>query len=149
MSQFTAAPSIPHNQQGGGAPEPAPNLDASHMGDNSGVNPMFNSSNKEHVQFAPSKPIEVASGVLSPTLIKKTVPEYPAIARNMHVSGVVAVAITITPQGTVAEAHAISGPILLRQSAVDAVRGWRFRPYLVNNHAVAVQSSVNVDFALQ
>jgi protein TonB len=118
-------------------------------GGNSGANPMFNSSNKEHVQFAPNKPIEVASGVLSPTLVKKTVPEYPPIARNMHVSGVVTVAISITPQGTVSDAHAISGPILLRQAAVDAVRNWRFRPYLVNNRPVAVQTDVNVDFALQ
>jgi protein TonB len=149
MAQFTSAPSIPRNQQGG-APEPSGNLDASHMaGGNSGANPMFGSSNKQHVQFAPNKPIEVASGVLSPTLVKKTVPEYPPIARNMHVSGVVTVAITVTPQGTVSEAHAISGPILLRQAAVDAVRNWRFRPYLVNNHASAVNTDVNVDFALQ
>jgi len=146
MSQFTAASSIPHNQQGGNAPEPG-NIDMSRMGGGSG--PVFGSSNQGHVQFAPSKPIEVASGVLSPTLIKKTTPEYPPIARNMHVSGVVTVAITITPQGTVAEAHAISGPILLRQSAVDAVKNWRFRPYLVNNRPVAVETDVNVDFALQ
>jgi protein TonB len=76
-------------------------------------------------------------------------PVYPEIARNSHVSGVVTVAITITPQGTVAEAHAVSGPVLLRPAAVDAVKNWRFRPYLVNNHPVPVQSNVNVDFALQ
>lgn len=149
MAQFNAPSSIPRNQQAS-APEPSGNLDASHMaGGNSGASPMFNSSNKEHVQFAPNKPIEVASGVLSPTLVKKTVPEYPPIARNMHVSGVVTVAIAITPQGTVSEAHAISGPILLRQAAVDAVKNWRFRPYLVNNRASAVHTDVNVDFALQ
>jgi protein TonB len=149
MSQFTAAPSIPHNSPGASAPEPA-NLDASHMGGgNSGANPMFNTSSKEHVQFAPSKPIEVASGALTSTLVKKTMPEYPQIARNMHVSGVVTVAITITPQGTVAEAHAVSGPVLLRPSAVEAVKSWRFKPYLVNNRPVAVQSNVNVDFSLQ
>jgi len=147
MAQFTSASSIPRGQQGGSAPEPG-ELDASHMGGgNSGM--PFSPSNKEHVQFAPSKPIEVAAGALTSSLIKRTMPVYPEIARNSHVSGVVTVAITITPQGTVAEAHAVSGPVLLRPAAVDAVKNWRFRPYLVNNHPVPVQSNVNVDFALQ
>jgi len=149
MAQFTSASSIPRNRQGASAPEPA-NLNASQMaGGNSGANPMFNTSSNQHVQFAPSKPIEVAAGALTSSLIKRTLPIYPEIARNSHVSGVVTVAITITPQGTVAEAHAVSGPVLLRPAAVEAVRNWRFRPYLVNNHPVSVQSNVNVDFALQ
>lgn len=147
MAQFTSASSIPRGQQGGSAPEPG-ELDASHMGSgNSGM--PFATSNREHVQFAPSKPIEVAAGALTSSLIKRTMPVYPEIARNSHVSGVVTVAITITPQGTVADAHAVSGPVLLRPAAVDAVKNWRFRPYLVNNHPVSVQSNVNVDFALQ
>ena len=129
MAQFTSASSIPRNQQGPSAPEPA-NLNASQMaGGNSGANPMFNTSSNQHVQFAPSKPIEVAAGALTSSLIKRTLPIYPEIARNSHVSGVVTVAITITPQGTVAEAHAVSGPVLLRPAAVNAVKNWRFRPY--------------------
>lgn len=148
MAQFTTQSQIPRNQQPASAPEPSGNIDASHMaGGNSGL--AFGGSGGEHVQFAPSKPIDVSSTVLSSTLVKRTMPQYPSIARSMHVSGVVTVAITLTPQGTVAEAHAISGPTLLRPAAVDAVRKWRFRPYLVNNRPVPVQSSVNVDFAMQ
>jgi protein TonB len=150
MDQFTSSSRIPRNQQGGSAPEPVANLDASHMaGGNGGPTPVFNSSSKQHVQFAPAKPVDVAPGASSLSVVKRTMPEYPQIARNMHVSGVVTVAITVTPEGAVSDARAISGPVLLRQSAVDAVRNWRFKPYLVNNRAVPVQTNVNVDFALQ
>jgi len=152
LALFTGQSKIPHNQlsQGQGGPEPTGNLDASRMNDNSGAaNPLLSSSNKNHVQFVPGKPIAVSSGVLSGMLLKKTVPEYPRIALQTRVSGTVTVAVVITPQGTVSEARAISGPILLRQAAVDAVKGWRYRPYLVDNQPVAVETNVNVDFSLQ
>ena len=92
--------------------------------------PMFDSSKQEHVQFAPSKPIDVSSAALPHRSPGEPLPDYPEIARNSHVSGIVTVVITITPQGTVADAHATNGPALLRQPAVNAVRSWRFKPYM-------------------
>lgn len=144
MAQFTAASQIPRGGQGAGAQAPSGNLNMA-VGNGMG-GAVFHSPNG-HVQFTPAGPIEVASGVLSP--IKKTMPEYPAIARNMHVSGVVTVAITITPQGTVAQARPVAGPTLLRDAAAKAVKAWRFRPYLVNNRAVEVLTNVNINFAMQ
>ncbi len=144
MAQFTAASQIPRGGQGAAAPAPSGNLNMAAGNGMGGA--MFNAPSG-HVQFAPSGPIEVASGVLSP--IKKTMPDYPAIARNMHVSGVVTVAVTITPQGTVAQARPVAGPTLLRDAAANAVKAWRFRPYLVNNHPVEVLTNVNINFAMQ
>ncbi|MGB0063477.1 MAG: energy transducer TonB [Terracidiphilus sp.] len=143
MAQFTAQSQIPRGQQQPTAPEPSGNL----MMGGSTTAPMIGTSKQEHVQFEPSKPIDVSSAALQ--LTRRTTPDYPEIARNSHVSGVVSVTITITPQGTVADARATNGPALLRQPAVNAVKNWHFKPYMLNGHPVAVTSNVNVNFAIQ
>jgi protein TonB len=143
MAQFNAQSQIPRGQQQPSGPAPTGNL----MMDGGTAAPMIGGSNNQHVQFVASKPIDVSSAALQ--LTRRTTPDYPEIARNSHVSGVVSVAITITPQGTVADARATNGPALLRQPAVNAVRNWRFKPYMLNGHPVAVTSNVNVNFAIQ
>ncbi len=143
MAQFNAQSQIPRGGQQPTGPAPTGNL----MMDGGTATPMIGGSNNQHVQFVASKPIDVSSAALQ--LTKRTTPDYPEIARNSHVSGVVSVSITITPQGTVADARAINGPALLRQPAVNAVRSWRFKPYMLNGHPVAVISNVNVNFAIQ
>lgn len=143
MAQFTAQSQIPRGGQQPTEPAPSGNI---MMGGGTAA-PIIGGSSNEHVQFVASKPIDVSSAALQ--LTRRTTPDYPEIARNSHVSGVVTVAITITPQGTVADARAVNGPSLLRQPAVNAVRNWRFKPYMVNGHPVPVTSEVNVNFAIQ
>ena len=143
MNQFNAQSQIPRGQQQLTAPEPSGNLN---MGGTAAA-PMIGTSSNQRVTFNAAKPIDVSSAALQ--LTRRTTPDYPEIARNSHVSGVVSVAITITPQGTVADARATNGPALLRQPAVNAVRNWRFKPYMLNGHPVAVTSNVNVNFAIQ
>ncbi|MGH9562421.1 MAG: TonB family protein [Terracidiphilus sp.] len=143
MANFNAQSQIPRGGQQPNEPAPSGNL----MMGGGTTAPMIGGSSNSHVQFAPSKPIDVSSAALQ--LTKRTTPDYPEIARNSHVSGVVTVAITITPQGTVADARATNGPALLRQPAVNAVRSWRFKPYMLNGHPIAVTSNVNVNFAIQ
>lgn len=75
-------------------------------------------------------PRHVAAGPVDgarPVLVCVT-PEYPELARRMHVFGEVTVCAQIAADGTVAEAHATSGHPLLRRSAEVAVRHWRFAP---------------------
>lgn len=143
MAQFNAQSQIPRGGQAPTEPAPTGNL----MMGGATTAPMIGGSNNSRVQFVASKPIDVSSAALQ--LTRRTTPDYPEIARNSHVSGVVSVAITITPQGTVADARATNGPALLRQPAVNAVRNWRFKPYMLNGHPVAVTSNVNVNFAIQ
>ena len=81
-------------------------------------------------------------------LIQKTTPVYPPIAKAARVSGTVVLQATISKTGTIQNLRVISGPAMLQQSAMDAVKSWRYRPYLLNNEPVEVETTVNVIFTL-
>jgi len=55
---------------------------------------------------------------------------------------------TINRSGMLENVHVISGSQMLRTAAVDAVRTWRYRPYMLNSQPVAVQTTINVVFSL-
>jgi protein TonB len=81
-------------------------------------------------------------------LVQKTPPEYPPIAKTAHVAGTVELHATISTDGTIKDLHAVSGPVMLRQAALDAVRNWRYKPYRLNSQPVEVETTVNVVFSL-
>jgi len=83
-----------------------------------------------------------------PMLILKTPPIYPAIAKTARVSGTVELEATISKNGTIKDVRVASGPVMLRQAAVDAVRTWRYKPYQLNNQPTEVETTVNVVFNL-
>ncbi|HUB52459.1 MAG TPA: energy transducer TonB [Terracidiphilus sp.] len=92
--------------------------------------------------------VKVSAGVAGGMLIRKTPPEYPTIAKTARVAGTVVLAATITKSGRVSNLQVISGPAMLRQAAMDAVRNWLYKPYLLNNQPTEVQTTINVDFNL-
>jgi len=69
-------------------------------------------------------------------------------ARQAQVSGAVKVGIVVGRDGKVISATPISGDATLVQSAMDAVRQWRYQPTLVNGEPVEVESTVEVDYKL-
>ena len=73
-------------------------------------------------------------------------PIYPEAARQAKIQGVVALDVVIAPDGSVVDVRPISGPDVLAPAAVDAVKWWRFQPYLVNGQAVQVKTTLAVDF---
>ena len=81
-------------------------------------------------------------------LIQKTPPVYPPIAKAARVSGTVQLQATISKSGTIKDLHVLTGPVMLRQSAIDAVRDWRFKPYRLNNQPTEVETTINVIFSL-
>jgi protein TonB len=90
----------------------------------------------------------VSSGVMQGMLIDKIIPTYSAIARATHTSGTVVLQATISRTGTIENLRVMSGPALLRQAALDAVKQWRYRPYMLNGQPVEVETSVEVNFTL-
>jgi protein TonB len=92
--------------------------------------------------------LDVSAGVAGGNLIRKVRPIYPEIAKAARVSGTVVLAATITRDGFVTNLQVVSGPQMLRQAAIDAVRDWRYRPYLLNNQPMEVQTTIDVDFNL-
>jgi TonB family protein len=106
---------------------------------------VFNGKNNVKVVPAASA---ISAGVASGLLLHKTAPVYPKFARDAHISGAVVLGATITKSGDLADLHIISGPSALRDSALDAARKWRYRPYLLDNKPVEVQTTINVVFSL-
>jgi protein TonB len=118
-------------------------------GSNSGViGSVFGSGNAPKVKAEAPKKVNISGGVAAGMLLQKTVPLYPPIAKAARVSGTVVLQATISKTGTIENLHVISGPAMLQQSAMDAVKSWRYRPYLLNGDPVEVETTVNVVFTL-
>jgi protein TonB len=93
-------------------------------------------------------PVRVASSIVAGRLIYKVAPQYPLIAKVAGIGGTVILEATISKSGTIENLRVASGPAMLQQAAIDAVKEWRYRPYLLNNHPVGVETTVNVVFTL-
>jgi protein TonB len=100
------------------------------------------------VVLAPKGPVRLPSTMVEGMLIHKTIPVYPSIGIAIHQEGTVVLQATISKSGTIENLRVLSGPPLLRQAAVDAVATWRYRPYLLNDHPVEVETTVNVVFTM-
>jgi protein TonB len=75
-------------------------------------------------------------------------PRYPTIAIAARMHGTVVLAATISRTGTIENLRVVSGPPMLAPAAQEAVRTWRYRPYLLNGEAVEVETTVRVIFNL-
>lgn len=96
----------------------------------------------------PKAPVRVGGRVREPKLIARVDPIYPALAKQTRMQGVVIIDAILDEQGNVVEAKVTSGPPLLIQSALDAVRRWRYEPTYLNDEPVSVQLNVTVTFHL-
>jgi periplasmic protein TonB len=91
-------------------------------------------------------PIMRGGEVLEANLIRRVEPVYPRIAIIAHVSGEVKLEATIDEEGNVTNIKVVSGHVLLRDAAVEAVKKWKYRPTILNGEPIAVQGSVRVVF---
>jgi TonB family protein len=99
-------------------------------------------------QPAPEGPVSVGGEVKPPKVVTSVVPPYPGIARQANVQGNVVVRVVIDKAGNVSDAHAISGPALLREAAVDALRGRKYQPSTLNGQPISVEMLVTIQFRL-
>jgi|GEM_PF-368051 len=130
---------------------PPPSLDtagADGLGGGAANASVLNGHAQPVVKFVSPKPIAVSSGVATGMLIQRTPPVYPSIAKAARVGGTVVVHATISKNGTIKDLHVVSGPAMLQQAALDAVRTWRYKPYMLSNEPIEVETSVNVVFSL-
>jgi TonB family protein len=91
-------------------------------------------------------PQRIAGGVMAGAILSKTQPVYPDIAKAAHVSGAVVLHAIISPEGNVVNLQVISGPEMLRASALDAVQHWVYQPYLLNGEPTAVDTTITVNY---
>ena len=95
---------------------------------------------------APPK-VVLSAGVAMGLLKIKNRPVTPADSPQNHVSGMVVLHATISAKGSVKALRVISGPVSMQQAALDIVRQWTYRPYLLNNRPVEFETTIKIDFA--
>lgn len=97
-------------------------------------------------QAAIPQKLRISSGVAERNLLHKVEPEYPQEAKAAQLQGDVVLQGVISKEGDVAELRAVSGQPLLVKGAIDAVKQWRYKPYLLNGHPVEVETTIIVRF---
>lgn len=92
--------------------------------------------------------IRVSSGVTQGLVVHRVEPVYPPIAKTARVQGTVILAAVIGKDGSIENLHVVSGHPLLTGAAMEAVKQWKYRPYILNGEPVEVDTQVEVHFTL-
>jgi protein TonB len=82
-------------------------------------------------------------------LISRVQPEYPADARDQRVEGAVVLKVTLDKEGNVGNIRLIQGHPLLAPAAIEAVKQWKYKPFLLDGVPLEVESQVTVNFTLE
>jgi periplasmic protein TonB len=90
--------------------------------------------------------IRVSSGVAERLKIHDQQPHYPREAREKGIQGDVLLQATIDTKGNLANLKVVQGDPILVKAAVDAVKKWKYRPYLLNGEPVEVETTIKIQF---
>jgi protein TonB len=108
---------------------------------------IINSSAPPPKVAAPQK-LRVSEGVAAGNLLRKIEPQYPQMAKIAHIQGDVILAATISKGGSIENLHQVSGHPILVQAAMEAVKQWKYKPYLLNGEPVEVETTIKVTFRM-
>jgi protein TonB len=92
--------------------------------------------------------VRVSQGVSQGLLIRKVQPAYPPLARSARIQGTVVLQALIGKDGSIQNLRVVSGHPMLTNSALEAVRQWKYKPYYLNGEPVEVETTINVNFTL-
>src|SRR5208282_4020168 len=92
--------------------------------------------------------LQIREGAMRALRIQTIDPIYPPLALQTHVQGSVILIVVVNSSGDVENLAPITGPPMLVEAATEAVKQWKYRPYLLNGEAVEVQTTVRINFAL-
>jgi protein TonB len=151
--QIFAPPTIPRDPFIPNDPEPTPTMNiANNLGPGlaaaSSTPNIFPSHSATVVHSDVRGPMRVSSGVIAAMLLRNTNPVYPTIAKAAGVQGTVTLQAMISKSGTIENLRVVSGPPMLQQAAMEAVKTWVYQPYLLDGQPVEVETTVNVIFSL-
>lgn len=100
-------------------------------------------------KLEPVRRVRISQGVTKGMIISKIEPPYPKLALSARVTGVVLLKAIISKEGTITELQVVSGHPILVPAAIEAVKQWRYRPYLLNGVPVEVETNIAVTFQIQ
>jgi protein TonB len=92
--------------------------------------------------------VRVSQGVTQGLLIRKIQPNYPPLARQARIQGSVLLQAEISKDGSIENLHLISGHPMLAPAAIEAVKQWKYKPYILNGEPVEVETQITVNFTL-
>jgi protein TonB len=92
--------------------------------------------------------VRVSQGVSAGLLVRKVNPNYPPLARQARIQGQVILRAVISKDGSIEGLTLVSGHPMLAPAAIDAVKQWKYKPYLLNGEPVEVDTEVLVNFTL-
>lgn len=113
-----------------------------------GIDQLFGNDYARPLPTVGVQPHPRTSVMMEGNLIYKVEPQYPVIARQLHMQGTVIVKAIISRDGIITRAEAESGQTLLAKAALAAVRQWRYRPYYLNHEPIEVETEIRVNFVL-
>ncbi|HTS04859.1 MAG TPA: TonB family protein [Candidatus Eisenbacteria bacterium] len=99
-------------------------------------------------KIATPQRVRVSAGVTAGLLVKRVQPSYPPLARQARIQGTVVLQAQISKTGDIENLQLISGHPMLAPAAIEAVKQWKYRPYLLNGEPVEVETQVQVNFTL-
>lgn len=133
------------------SPDPGPYVPGARNGDPHGFPNLFDGNARPVLPASPpaivSHPL-LLSHMNEGNLVRKIQPAYPALARSARIQGKVVLQAVISKQGTIENLTVLTGHPMLVPAAIDAVRQWRYRPYILNNEPVEVETQITVNFSL-
>jgi TonB family protein len=92
--------------------------------------------------------IPIPADVMKGLLINKVDPKYPPIQKAARITGIVIVNATISKSGDISDVRVECGPQMLQEPALNAVRQWKYRPYILQGEPVEVETQITVTFSL-
>jgi len=92
--------------------------------------------------------MNVSQGVSQGLLIKKVQPVYPRNALSLRIEGTVELLATLSKTGDITHIKILSGDAQLARAAAEAVKQWKYKPYLLNGEPVEIQTQVTLNFKL-
>jgi len=134
--QIGSGPYVPGVKPGAGGP--------------GGVLDSVGTGTRAIMPVAPVAPVHTIrlSHISEGNLVKKVLPTYPPLARTARIQGTVELQAIISKEGTIENLRLLSGHPMLSAAAIEAVRQWRYRPYILNNEPVEVETQITVNFFL-
>jgi TonB family protein len=129
-----------------GDADSAPSVDAGEAAPGGDLQGLATSANVPPPPPVAEAPVHIGGDVKPPKLLSSALPVYPQIARSSGIEGSVVVDASIDPNGNVIATKVISGPPILRQAAVDALRRWKYAPGTLNGTPIALHLTVTINF---
>jgi protein TonB len=147
MIKEEAPPPLPGGGVVGGVPGGIPGGQAGGV-IGSIINATSNLSYIPKLQPVVPQRIRISQGITSGLLLRKVEPSYPVIARAARIQGDVVLKAVIDRDGSIQDLQLVSGHPMLVPAAIQAVKQWRYKPYLLNGQPVEVETTITVIFTL-